>query len=122
MLKPIHHIEDEQGLMFVIEGRDWNLYKADSDLNEIKDEFIKCHADREYDCKYIGLTNSNDTSYIDTIVCTFKNRFIIEDEALVDKCIFPIKAKELSNMISALADHYRNLGYEIIVKRGLISG
>lgn len=120
MLKPVQNTEDEKGLMFAIEGKEWNLYKADSDLDEIKNTFINCTTINDgvsSNYKYIALTHSDDISRIDTLAVTYDNKFVIEEGALIGKCIFPIKVKELSNMISELASHYKNLGYEIIAKR-----
>lgn len=119
MLKPVQSTEEEKGLLFAIEGKEWNLYSATSNLNEIKNTFINCPADNKQEgmteYKYIGLTK-DDTMEVDTFVVTYNNKFIILDEALVGKCIFPIRAEDLSDMISELAEHYRKLGYEIIVR------
>ena len=107
-------------IMFVIEGKEWNLYKADSDLDDIKNAFINCptvNYDDKSNYKYIGLTYSNDICSLATLIVTFNNKFIIEESSLRGKCIFPIKVKDLSNMVSELANHYRNLGYEIIARR-----
>ena len=123
MLKPIQGTEEEQGLMFVIEGKEWNLYRGDSVLEDIKDTFINAETIKDGDkenYKYIGLTRAGSTERIVTLAVTYNDRFIIEQSAVVGHCIYPISPKDLSNMIYELINHYSKLDYKIIHRRQTI--
>ena len=121
MLKSVQGTKEEQGLMFVIEGKEWNLYRGDSVLEDIKDTFINAETIKDDDkenYKYIGLTRADSIEHIIALAVTYNNKFIIEKSAVLGQCIFPINVKDLSNMITELANYYENLGYEIIIRRG----
>ena len=86
MLKPIQGTEEEQELMFVIEGKEWNLYRGDSALEDIRDTFINAETTKDDDkenYKYIGLTRAGSTERIITLAVTYNNKFIIEQSAVL---------------------------------------
>lgn len=111
MLKPIQNIEDVKGLVFILTGKELKFYRADCNLDELKNEFINYQAVGTKQGKGIGLTKgtAQDTH---TLAFIYSNRFIINDKKIPDR-LFPINAKDIKNMIDELANYYRNLGYEI---------
>lgn len=119
MLIPVKNTDLEQELlMFAIEGAEYNLYSSYSDLESIKDAFIKCKGDNsEYkEYKYIALTTSSDIGTINTLAVTYNNKFIIEEQKLDDKDTYPIKARNLENMLIELGRYYKKFGFEIIFR------
>lgn len=119
MLIPVKNTDLEQELLiFAIEGEEYNLYSSYSDLESIKNAFIKCTGDNsEYkDYKYIALTKSSDISTITTLAVTYNNKFIIEEHELNDKDTYPIKARDLENMLIELGRYYKKFGFEIIFR------
>lgn len=120
MLIPVQNTGNQKGLLFVVEGQEWNLYSANSNLNDIKNTFINCQTSKESDkilqYKYLALTTGDDISIINPLVTLYNNELIIEKNSIVNQCIFPINTTDLNKLINDIADYYRNNGYEIIFK------
>ena len=120
MLIPVEYTGEEKGLLFVIEGKEWKLYSPQSSLHDIKKEFISAPAttgDGMKEYKYIGLTTGERVDQLDALAVTYDNKFIIIEDALVGKCTFPVRVKDLSCLVNEIARHYEDLGYEIILDR-----
>lgn len=118
-LKPIRYTGNEKGLMFVIEGKEWNLYNIDSDLDKLKNTFINCPTENSKglsDYKYIAFTDGENVDQIDTVAVTYDNKFIIEPKISLHKYKPYVNMNDLNVMIFELSEYYKNLGYEIIVR------
>ena len=108
---PHRDLRECESALPTVTGKELKFYKADCNLDELKNEFINYQAVGIKQGKGIGLTNgmAEDTH---TLAFIYSNRFIINDRKILDR-FFPIKAKEINNMIDELTNYYRNLGYEI---------